>query len=73
VTASIALASWTSRLCALVALLERFPAAILHFIFRFCIAAASWNSGLTKIASRQTIVVLFRDKYKVRFLFVAIA
>jgi hypothetical protein len=31
----------------------------------------SWNSGLTKIASRQTIIVPFRDKYKVLFLFVA--
>jgi putative oxidoreductase len=62
------LASWASRLGALVGLLERFPTAVLQFLFRFCIAAVFWNSGLTKIASWQTTIVLFRDEYKVPIL-----
>jgi putative oxidoreductase len=55
----------TARLAAAVALLERFPLAILQFLFRFSIAAVFWNSGLTKIASWQTTIVLFRDEYRV--------
>lgn len=46
-----------------VALLERFPLSILQFLFRFSIAAVFWNSGLTKIASWETTVVLFQDEY----------
>ena len=38
---------------------------MLQFLFRFCIAAVFWASGLTKIASWQSTVVLFRDEYKV--------
>jgi putative oxidoreductase len=57
--------SWRSRLAALLAWLERFPMAILQFLFRFGIAAVFWNSGLTKIASWQSTIVLFRDEYKV--------
>jgi putative oxidoreductase len=57
--------SWRSRLAALLAWLERFPMAILQFLFRFSIAAVFWNSGLTKIASWQSTIVLFRDEYKV--------
>jgi putative oxidoreductase len=55
----------TARLAAAVALLERFPLAILQFLFRFSIAAVFWNSGLTKVASWQTTIVLFRDEYRV--------
>ena len=63
--ANSVLASWSGRIAALLALLERFPLAILQFLFRFAIAAVFWNSGLTKIASWQTTIVLFRDEYKV--------
>jgi putative oxidoreductase len=52
----------------LVARLERFPLGVLQFIFRFAIAAVFWNSGMTKIASWQTTIVLFRDEYKVPLL-----
>jgi putative oxidoreductase len=61
-------ASWTGRIGALVALLERFPLALLQALFRVAIAAVFWNSGLTKIASWQTTIVLFRDEYKVPIL-----
>jgi len=61
-------ASWTGRIGALVALLERFPLALLQALFRVSIAAVFWNSGLTKIASWQTTIVLFRDEYKVPIL-----
>ncbi len=57
--------SWRDRLAALLAALGRFPLALLQLLFRFSIAAVFWNSGLTKIASWQTTVVLFRDEYKV--------
>ena len=57
-----------ARIADLVARLERFPLGILQFLFRFAIAAVFWNSGLTKIASWQTTIVLFRDEYKVPLL-----
>ena len=52
----------------LVRSLERFPLSVLQFLFRFAIAAVFWNSGLTKIASWQTTIVLFRDEYRVPLL-----
>lgn len=58
-------ASWRDRVAALLAWLERFPLALLQLLFRVSIAAVFWNSGLTKIASWQTTIVLFRDEYKV--------
>ena len=60
--------AWRQRLLALRASLERFPLAILQLMFRVSIAAVFWNSGLTKIASWQSTVVLFRDEYKVPLL-----
>ena len=57
--------SWRDRVDALRAALERFPLALLQLLFRFSIAAVFWNSGLTKIASWQTTIALFRDEYKV--------
>jgi len=60
--------AWRDRVLAFRAALERFPLAILQFLFRFSIAAVFWNSGLTKIQSWQTTVVLFRDEYKVPLL-----
>jgi putative oxidoreductase len=57
-----------ARIADVIARLERFPLGILQFLFRFAIAAVFWNSGLTKIASWQTTVVLFRDEYKVPLL-----
>jgi putative oxidoreductase len=57
--------AWRTRLVATMALLEHFPMAILQLLFRISIAAVFWNSGLTKIASWQTTVVLFRDEYRV--------
>ena len=53
------------RLAHIVALLERFPMAVLQLLFRISIGAVFWNSGLTKIASWQSTVVLFRDEYRV--------
>ena len=53
------------RLADLVPRLERFPMAVLQLLFRVSIAAVFWNSGLTKIASWQSTVVLFRDEYRV--------
>ena len=56
------------RIAALLLRLNRFPLSVLQFIFRFSIGAVFWNAGLTKIASWQTTVVLFRDEYRVPLL-----
>ncbi len=58
-------ASLRARLADIVARLERFPLSVLQLLFRVSIAAVFWNSGLTKIASWQSTIVLFRDEYRV--------
>jgi len=55
-------------IAAISAWLDRFPLSILQFVFRFSIGAVFWNAGLTKVASWQTTVVLFRDEYQVPLL-----
>jgi putative oxidoreductase len=57
--------AWRDQLLALFARLERFPMALFQFAFRLCVGGVFWHSGLTKIASWQTTVVLFRDEYRV--------
>ena len=45
--------------------LERFPVAVCHLLFRLAIAGVFFRAGLTKLASWETTVQLFRDEYKV--------
>jgi putative oxidoreductase len=59
------LREWTATI---IARLDRFPMALLLFIFRFSIGSVFWNAGLTKIASWQTTVTLFQNEYKVPLL-----
>ena len=54
-----------ARVADIVRRLERFPMSVLQLLFRISIAAVFWNSGLTKLASWQSTVVLFRDEYRV--------
>jgi putative oxidoreductase len=56
---------WRERAEALFAALGRFPLWAFQVLFRLCIGGVFWSSGMTKIASWQTTVVLFRDEYKV--------
>jgi putative oxidoreductase len=42
--------------------------SLVQLMSRIAIGAVFWDSGLTKIASWQSTVVLFRDEYKVPFL-----
>ena len=56
------------RLHQAIALLDRFPPSILQLTFRIAIAAVFWSSGLTKIASWDTTIALFRDEYMVPLL-----
>ena len=56
------------RLHRAIALLGRFPPSILQLMFRVAIAAVFWSSGLTKIASWDTTIALFRDQYMVPLL-----
>jgi putative oxidoreductase len=56
---------WRERVAALRTTLERFPLSLLQVMARLGVGAGFFNSGLTKIASWQSTVVLFRDEYKV--------
>ncbi len=58
-------ASLVERLEAAIEWIGRFPAAVLQFIFRFSIASVFWHSGMTKIASWDSTIALFRDEYMV--------
>lgn len=51
-----------------IALSGRFPLSILQLMFRVAIAVVFWSSGMTKIASWQTTIVLFRNEYMVPLL-----
>jgi putative oxidoreductase len=65
---SLALAridDWRNRITALLAWLGRIPLALFQLAFRIGIGGVFWHSGLTKIASWQTTIVLFRDEYRV--------
>jgi len=55
----------TGRIAALFAWLDHFPMALFQLMFRISIGGVFWSAGMTKIASWQTTVVLFRDEYKV--------
>lgn len=59
---------WRQRAIGLRTALARFPFAILQLMARISVGAVFWNSGLTKIASWQTTIVLFRDEYRVPLL-----
>ena len=56
-----------------IAVLDRFPSTIFQLMFRVAIAEVFWSSGMTKIASWQSTVALFRDEYMVPLLPPAIA
>lgn len=53
------------RLRAALAWLGRFPLTLLQFAFRVSIASVFWHSGMTKLASWDTTIALFRDEYMV--------
>ena len=61
------------RLHQAIALLDRIPLSIIQLMFRVAIAAVFWSSGLTKIASWDTTIALFRDEYMVPLVPPAIA
>jgi len=46
-------------------LLDRFPLPVVQLMLRIAIAAVFWSSGLTKVASWEATVALFRDEYMV--------
>src|SRR5262249_26028194 len=57
-----------ARVEAVLDALSRVPAAALQFLLRFSMAAVFWHSGMTKIASWDTTIALFRDEYMVPIL-----
>ena len=60
--------SFAIRLHHTIAILDRFPLSVLQLMFRIAIAAVFWSSGLTKIASWDTTIALFRNEYMVPLL-----
>ena len=56
------------RLHHAITVLDRFPLSVLQLMLRVAIAAVFWSSGLTKIASWDTTIALFRDEYMVPLL-----
>ena len=56
------------RLHRAINVLDRFPLSVLQLMLRVAIAAVFWSSGLTKIASWQTTIALFRDEHMVPLL-----
>jgi putative oxidoreductase len=54
-----------SRIAAVNDRLARVPLAIHQLLFRLAVAGVFLKAGLTKLASWQTTVALFRDEYKV--------
>ena len=57
-----------SHLVAWFELLERVPFSIHQLLFRLAIAGVFMRAGLTKIASWEPTVALFREEYKVPIL-----
>jgi len=57
-----------SRLVVWFELLERVPLSIHQLLFRLAIAGVFMRAGLTKIASWEPTVALFREEYKVPIL-----
>ena len=53
------------RLASVLSLLGRFPRSVQQLLFRLAIGSVFLKAGLTKIASWETTVALFRDEYKV--------
>ena len=53
------------RLASVLALLGRFPHSLQQLLFRLAVGSVFLKAGLTKIASWETTVALFRDEYKV--------
>src|SRR5690349_936755 len=58
----------TERVESVLDVLGHFPVAVLQFLLRFSIASVFWHSGMTKIASWDTTIALFRDEYMVPIL-----
>jgi len=48
--------------------LDRFPLSILLLMFRISVGAVFWKSGLLKLDSWETTLLLFRDEYAVPLL-----
>jgi putative oxidoreductase len=49
----------------IVSWLDRFPLGVCHLLFRLALAGVFFRAGLTKLASWETTVHLFRDEYRV--------
>ena len=57
-----------SQIVSIAGALGRVPLAVHQLLFRFAIAGVFLRAGLTKVASWETTLALFRDEYKVPIL-----
>jgi len=61
-------AGFRSQIVSVGGALGRVPLAVHQLLFRFAIAGVFLRAGLTKVASWETTLALFRDEYKVPIL-----
>jgi putative oxidoreductase len=54
-----------ARIADAFAWLERFPRSLRQLLFRLAVGSVFMKAGLTKVASWETTVALFRDEYRV--------
>lgn len=59
---------WQQPAFTLRAFVERFPLALIQLMARVSIGAVFWSSGMSKLASWQSTIVLFRQEYRVPLL-----
>lgn len=62
---SAAAPRWQARVLALRDFVERFSPALIQLMARLSIAGVFWSAGMSKIASWQSTIMLFRQEYKV--------
>lgn len=59
---------WQEPVLALRDFIKRFPLALIQLMARLSIGGVFWSSGMSKIASWQSTIVLFRQEYRVPLL-----
>ena len=64
-TATTTRSTVLSRIADAVGVLGRFPRTVQQLMFRLAVGSVFLKAGLTKIASWETTVALFRDEYQV--------
>lgn len=62
---AVAAAPWRGRLADALGALGRFPLSVLQLLFRLAVGSVFLKAGMTKLASWELTIQLFRDEYRV--------